>query len=203
MSRFDVVRGVDVREDWDNFLWNKLRDYYVVQESIDGAYFSISDELVTIESQIAEASPVLTDSRLYDVLSTTKGLIVTGVVVGKDISTNPYELQENKIFIVDVFNTKTGMQFGAQELQRFVEMISINAYGKEYALAEVICLVDFKDAVKAIQDLPDGAYTDEIEMDIVSSFNALLHTPSCVNSTKERKGLTFSGLFDYTFHYTE
>lgn len=203
MSRFDVVRGVDVREDWDNFLWNKLRDYYVVQESIDGAYFSISDELVNIESQIAEASPVLTDSRLYDVLSTTKGLIVTGVVVGKDISTNPYELQENKIFIVDVFNTKTGMQFGAQELQRFVEMISINAYGKEYALAEVICLVDFKDAVKAIQDLPDGAYTDEIEMGIVSSFNALLHTPSCVNNTKERKGLTFSGLFDYTFHYTE
>lgn len=203
MSRFDVVRGVDVREDWDNFLWNKLRDYYVVQESIDGAYFSISDELVIIESQIAEASPVLTDSRLYDVLSTTKGLIVTGVVVGKDISTNPYELQENKIFIVDVFNTKTGMQFGAQELQRFVEMISINAYGKEYALAEVICLVDFKDAVKAIQDLPDGAYTDEIEMGIVSSFNALLHTPSCVNNTKERKGLTFSGLFDYTFHYTE
>ena len=203
MSRFDVVRGVDVREDWDNFLWNKLRDYYVVQESIDGAYFSISDELVNIESQIAEASPVLTDSRLYDVLSTTKGLIVTGVVVGKDISTNPYELQENKIFIVDVFNTKTGMQFGAQELQRFVEMISVNAYGKEYALAEVICLVDFKDAVKAIQDLPDGAYTDEIEMGIVSSFNALLHTPSCVNNTKERKGLTFSGLFDYTFHYTE
>ena len=203
MSRFDVVRGVDVREDWDNFLWNKLRDYYVVQESIDGAYFSISDELVTIESKIAEASPVLTDSRLYGVLSTTKGLIVTGVVVGKDISTNPYELQENKIFIVDVFNTKTGMQFGAQELQRFVEMISINAYGKEYALAEVICLVDFKDAVKAIQDLPDGTYTDEIEMGIVSSFNALLHTPSCVNNTKERKGLTFSGLFDYTFHYTE
>ena len=203
MSRFDVVRGVDVREDWDNFLWNKLRDYYVVQESIDGAYFSISDELVTIESKIAEASPVLTDSRLYDVLSTTKGLIVTGVVVGKDISTNPYELQENKIFIVDVFNTKTGMQFGSQELQRFVEMISINAYGKEYALAEVICLVDFKDAVKAIQDLPDGTYTDEIEMGIVSSFNALLHTPSCVNNTKERKGLTFSGLFDYTFHYTE
>lgn len=203
MSRFDVVRGVDVREDWDNFLWNKLRDYYVVQESIDGAYFSISDELVIIESQIAEASPVLTDSRLYDVLSTTKGLIVTGVVVGKDISTNPYELQENKIFIVDVFNTKTGMQFGAQELQRFVEMISINAYGKEYTLAEVICLVDFKDAVKAIQELPDGAYTDEIEMGIVSSFNALLHTPSCVNNTKERKGLTFSGLFDYTFHYTE
>ena len=203
MSRFDVVRGVDVREDWDNFLWNKLRDYYVVQESIDGAYFSISDELVNIESQIAEASPVLTDSRLYDVLSTTKGLIVTGVVVGKDISTNPYELQENKIFIVDVFNTKTGMQFGAQELQRFIEMISINAYGKEYALAEVICLVDFKDAVKAIQDLPDGTYTDEIEMGIVSSFNALLHTPSCVNNTKERKGLTFSGLFDYTFHYTE
>lgn len=203
MSRFDVVRGVDVREDWDNFLWNKLRDYYVVQESIDGAYFSISDELVNIESQIAEASPVLTDSRLYDVLSTTKGLIVTGVVVGKDISTNPYELQENKIFIVDVFNTKTGMQFGAQELQRFVEMISINAYGKEYALAEVICLVDFKDAVKAIQDLPEGTYTDEIEMGIVSSFNALLHTPSCVNNTKERKGLTFSGLFDYTFHYTE
>ena len=203
MSRFDVVRGVDVREDWDNFLWNKLRDYYVVQESIDGAYFSISDGVVIIESQIAEASPVLTDSRLYDVLSTTKGLIVTGVVVGKDISTNPYELQENKIFIVDVFNTKTGMQFGAQELQRFVEMISINAYGKEYALAEVICLVDFKDAVKAIQDLPDGTYTDEIEMGIVSSFNALLHTPSCVNNTKERKGLTFSGLFDYTFHYTE
>lgn len=203
MSRFDVVRGVDVREDWDNFLWNKLRDYYVVQESIDGAYFSVSDGLVNIESQIAEASPVLTDSRLYDVLSTTKGLIVTGVVVGKDISTNPYELQENKIFIVDVFNTKTGMQFGAQELQRFVEMISINAYGKEYALAEVICLVDFKDAVKAIQDLPDGTYTDEIEMGIVSSFNALLHTPSCVNNTKERKGLTFSGLFDYTFHYTE
>ena len=203
MSRFDVVRGVDVREDWDNFLWNKLRDYYVVQESIDGAYFSISDGLVIIESQIAEASPVLTDSRLYDVLSTTKGLIVTGVVVGKDISTNPYELQENKIFIVDVFNTKTGMQFGAQELQRFVEMISVNAYGKEYTLAEVICLVDFKDAVKAIQDLPDGTYTDEIEMGIVSSFNALLHTPSCVNSTKERKGLTFSGLFDYTFHYTE
>ena len=128
---------------------------------------------------------------------------MTGVVVGKDISTNPYELQENKIFIVDVFNTKTGMQFGAQELQRFVEMISINAYGKEYALAEVICLVDFKDAVKTIQDLPDGAYTDEIEMGIVSSFNALLHTPSCVNNTKERKGLTFSGLFDYTFHYTE
>lgn len=203
MSRFDVVRGVDVREDWDNFLWNKLRDYYVVQESIDGAYFSISDELVNIESKIAEASPVLTDSRLYDVLSTTKGLIVTGVVVGKDVSTNPYELQENKIFIVDVFNTKTGMQFGAQELQRFVEMISINAYGKEYALAEVVCLVDFKDAVKAIQDLPDGTYTDEIEMGIVSSFNALLHTPSCVNNTKERKGLTFSGLFDYTFHYTE
>ena len=203
MSRFDVVRGVDVREDWDNFLWNKLRDYYVVQESIDGAYFSVSDGLVIIESHIAEASPVLTDSRLYDVLSTTKGLIVTGVVVGKDISTNPYELQENKIFIVDVFNTKTGMQFGAQELQRFVEMISINAYGKEYALAEVICLVDFKDAVKAIQDLPDGTYTDEIEMGIVSSFNALLHTPSCVNNTKERKGLTFSGLFDYTFHYTE
>ena len=203
MSRFDVVRGVDVREDWDNFLWNKLRDYYVVQESIDGAYFSISDELVNIESKMAEASPVLTDSRLYDVLSTTKGLIVTGVVVGKDVSTNPYELQENKIFIVDVFNTKTGMQFGAQELQRFVEMISINAYGKEYALAEVVCLVDFKDAVKAIQDLPDGTYTDEIEMGIVSSFNALLHTPSCVNNTKERKGLTFSGLFDYTFHYTE
>lgn len=203
MSRFDVVRGVDVREDWDNFLWNKLRDYYVVQESIDGAYFSISDESVIVESQIAEAYTVLADSRLYDVLSTTKGLIVTGVVVGKDISTNPYELQENKIFIVDVFNTKTGMQFGAQELQRFVEMISINAYGKEYALAEVICLVDFKDAVKAIQDLPDGAYTDEIEMGIVSSFNALLHTPSCVNKTKERKGLTFSGLFDYTFHYTE
>jgi len=203
MSRFDVVRGVDVREDWDNFLWNKLRDYYVVQESIDGAYFSISDESVIVESPIAEAYTVLADSRLYDVLSTTKGLIVTGVVVGKDISTNPYELQENKIFIVDVFNTKTGMQFGAQELQRFVEMISINAYGKEYALAEVICLVDFKDAVKAIQDLPDGAYTDEIEMGIVSSFNALLHTPSCVNKTKERKGLTFSGLFDYTFHYTE
>ena len=203
MSRFDVVRGVDVREDWDNFLWNKLRDYYVVQESIDGAYFSVSDGAVSVEKDQVVVLDTLTQSRLCDVLSTTKGLIVTGVVVGKDISTNPYELQENKIFIVDVFNTKTGMQFGAQELQRFVEMISINAYGKEYTLAEVICLVDFKDAVKAIQDLPDGAYTDEIEMGIVSSFNALLHTPSCVNSTKERKGLTFSGLFDYTFHYTE
>ena len=201
MSRFDVVKGVNVLEDWDNFLWNKLQDYYTVQEKILGEYFTISEGTLTLERDDEGVKKLVADSNLCKVMKTIRNRVATFVIVGKDVGDNPYKLEENKIFLVGVYNTQTNMELGVVELAKFVDTINVNSYGVKYELAQIMGVADFKGAVKEIKNLPEDGNTDEVESQIISNFDVLLQSPSGVNPELPKNGVTFFGMFGYTFFY--
>lgn len=203
MSTINATRGVDVLQDWDNFFANKMLDYFTVREEVVGEWFTVHKSVVSVEAGTApEVLQAINSSKLPLMMSSIRrDVVMVGVIAGPEIKGNPYNLTSNRIFIVDVYDKTKGMYYSVNELVKFVNMLSVNPYGTKYTPGPVIGLIDFKAAVQAVKALPDGASTEDIENQVLSSMNMLLHTPSAINPLVDRQGLLFAGLYGYTFNY--
>lgn len=204
MNYFDDAKGVDILQDWDNFFSSKLTDYYTVKEEVIGEWFTLESGVITAEDTTKQqfVRQAVKETRLMSVMFGSKQpLVIVGVVTGPGIKGNPYNLTERKVFIVDVFDKSTEMYYPVQRLISFAQMLSVNPYGKTFLAGPVIGVADFKTAVQAIKDLPEGVDTSDVEEAVLDSLNILLSGPSAINSGIMRQGVLFSGLFGYTFNY--
>lgn len=203
MSTINASRGVDVLQDWDNFFANKMHGYFAVREEVVGEWFTVHKALVTVEpgapSSVLQA---VNSSKLPLMMrSVRREIVLIGVVAGPGIKGNPYGLEANRVFIVDIFDKTKNSYYTPQELTNFVNMISVNPYGTKYTPGPIVGLADFKAAVQAVQDLPEGADTGEIENQVLTSLNMLLQSPSTINQEMDKQGLIFTGMYGYTFNY--
>jgi hypothetical protein len=203
--------GGDVLQDWDNFFETKLLDYYTVKENLVGEWF-VLDRVgngVTWAATNVDGKPVkesmqvaVTTSRLPLVLrSIRQEYVFVCCMIGPNMKGNYYSSPTQELYIVNIYD-KTAKRFmSAQELTRFVNKIATNPYGKKFHPGPILGLIDFKTALQAVQDLPEGEDTSMIEDQVLSSLEMLREMPSMVNPAIERAGVLCSGLYGYTFNY--
>ncbi len=199
MSLIEESLGVNVLGDWDNFFENRLRDYYTTKEKVDGWTFLLEKGVVTGSEDVAQA---VRQTKLHLITRNIKqNIVLLGVVTGPGINGNPYNLAEQKLFIVDIYDRNRKLFYTIQELVSFVNKININTHNSTFIAGPVIGVIDFRNAVEAVQNLEDGASTDSIELEVENSLNVLRDAQSLVNQDVQRKGIICQGVFGYTFYH--
>jgi hypothetical protein len=212
MNYIAATLGENVLQDWDKFFENKLLDYYAVKEQLIGEWFTL-DRIgsgitwaatdVNGDAVTPALQQAINTSRLPLVLrSIRQEYVFVCCIIGPGMQGNPYNSPTQDLYIVNIYDKTAGRWMNVNELTYFVNKIGTNAYGKKYRPGPILGLIDFKAALQAVQELPDGADTGAIEDEVLASLEMLRALPSSVNPNLERHGLICSGLYGYVFNYS-
>ena len=196
--------GVDVKEDWDTFWWEKLNDYYRTYEFVVGVQFTaaVKDgvvDVVCVGDQAEKALEVLKSSRFLDVVRTINKYVFVGTVVFAD---GYYKLAEDRVYVLGVFDNRHEITQRLDE-SPVVEQINKNAYGATFYEFPKIGMARFTEALERIKKLPDdGEGLEQIESDVAASLLMLVdNEPSLINPDVQKVGVVMNGVFGYTFNY--
>lgn len=204
MNYFENSFGVNVKEDWDTFWWEKLNDYYRTQEFVVGVQFTATVEngvvdVVCVGDQVEQAMQVLRSTRFLDVIRTINKHVFVGTVVFAD---GYYKLQEDRVYLLGLYDNRRETT-SRVDVDPIVEQINMNAYGSKFYEFPKIGMARFTEALERIKKLPDdGEGLEQIESDVAASLLMLVdNEPSLINPVVPKVGVVMNGVFGYTFNY--